>query len=78
MTMKDKKDQKTHTATKTAVDNKRRKAMGKIVATSGIAVTMSGNWKKPLLSSVVIPAHALTTCDDDGGSSEDSASCDSS
>ena len=51
----------------TPQDSRKRKTVGKVVATAGLVTSMSGNWKKPILSSVVLPAHATTTCGDDGG-----------
>ncbi len=51
--------------------NTRRKAVTKIVATAGVAVAMSGNWNKPILSSVVLPAHAkMTNCEPDDGTED--------
>ena len=55
-------------------ETKRRKALGRIVATTGIVATMSGDWKKPVLTSAVLPAHADATCpgDDSGDDTGDS------
>ena len=51
---------------KDEVEIKRRKAITRIVASAGIVATMSGNWKKPVLNSAVLPAHAESTCGADG------------
>ncbi len=42
-------------------EQKRRKALTKIVATAGIATAMSGTWKKPLLSSGMLGPVKLIT-----------------
>lgn len=51
-------------------DHSKRKTLGKVAATAGLVASMSGNWEKPVLSSVVLPAHAKTTqkCPADGDS----------
>jgi hypothetical protein len=53
-----------------AQDHNKRKTVGKVAATAGLVASMSGNWQKPVLSSVVLPAHARTTskCTTDGQS----------
>ena len=50
-------------STRDQVEAQRRKAIGRIVATTGIVATMSGNWKKPVLTSAILPAHAESTCE---------------
>ena len=47
-------------------DHSKRKTVGKVAATAGLVASMSGNWEKPVLSSVVLPAHAKTTQKCDG------------
>ena len=63
MTDKSEKDQSDHKVDTPddEIKKKRREALTKIVATAGIAHSMSGNWTKPVLESVVLPAHANTT-----------------
>ena len=56
--------EKQQSTTATTMDGKRRKAVTKIAATTGIVASMSGNWVKPVLTSAVLPAHAGTTCND--------------
>jgi len=60
----------------TLQDSRKRKTVGKVVATAGLVTSMSGNWKKPILSSVVLPAHALTSCDGDAAQDGSSQGCD--
>ena len=55
-------------------DDSRRKAVTKIVATAGVAAAMSGNWKKPVADSVVLPSHARMTLKDGMPDSSDSPS----
>lgn len=46
--------------------DRRRDALRKILAGGGIVVgaeSLPGNWSKPLIDSVVLPAHAQTTGD---------------
>ena len=51
-------------STHNQVEFKRRKAVGRIMASTGIVATMSGSWKKPVLTSAILPAHAESTCPD--------------
>ena len=74
MSVKKQKDRADVTVSRnsdTPQDSRKRKTVGKVVATAGLVTSMSGNWKKPILSSVVLPAHAITTCGDDGDCSSD-------
>ena len=47
-------------------DGGKRKTVTKVAATAGLVTAMSGNWKQPLMSSVVLPSHAKLTCEPDG------------
>lgn len=47
--------------------DRRRDALRKILAGGGIVVgaeSLPGNWSKPLIDSVILPAHAQTTGND--------------
>lgn len=62
--MTDKNDQKSELDTKELKLEKRRKALKNILAGSGTVVTaaaMHEKWAKPVIESVVLPAHAQTS-----------------
>ena len=49
-----------------SLETRRRKALKNIAVTTGIVATMSAEWKKPVIDSVILPAHADGSDGSDG------------